>query len=77
MSKIVGYDKWAERITRIYVWYGDEPTDQSLPDWQHDPVIAELLDEVNPGRAYVFSAARYYWNPEPTGQVVVITRLAP
>lgn len=76
MSEVIGKDTWEGRVTRIYVWYPDEPVSGVLPDWERDPVIADYLNEIrrSDDRATI-DAHRYYHNPKPTGQVIVIARL--
>ena len=66
---------YSRDASRIYVWYPDKPTLNTLPDWEHDPSIAEYLRDMRSDGQYELSAARYYWNPKPTGQLIVIARL--
>ena len=71
MSEIIACDTWQGKAIRIHVWYPDAPVDATLPDWEHDPVIAQYLDEMRAGGREL-RAARYYYNPKPTGQALVI-----
>lgn len=75
MGEIINHHTSDGELTRIFVWYPDEPVHGSLPDWQNDPTIRRWLEELRgTDNQYKVAAARYYHNPRPIGQMLAIAR---
>jgi len=72
MGQIFGRDAWQGETTRIYVRY-----DHADPDWEHDPDIAETLQEMR-GHDYQYEigGARRIMLDTPEGYYdIVIARI--